>query len=194
MTTLRVQPTAIAHGAVPIDALAPHPRNYRRHPDEQLARLAASLARFGQVRSIVVQAGAPGRYLVVAGHGIVEAARRNGLTELAADIIPADWTAEQVEGYLVADNEHARGADDDLIALAELLEGQRHAGYALESLGYDADELDTLLQELADAHLEDEPGAAEPPIFKDYDEHVEDDLPTEMCETCGKLCLKPKHA
>lgn len=187
---------AIQHATLPLDALQPHPRNYRRHPDMQLDRLAASLARFGQVRSIVVQAGAPGRYLVVAGHGVVEAARRLGsVRELRADVIPADWTPEQVEGYLVADNQHAAGADDDLARLAELLQAQADAGYDLDALGSSDEELAALANGLANGMIggaendsaEDE---GEPPVFKEFDETVEDDLPTEMCMQCGKLCLK----
>lgn len=149
MANKQTTTTEIAHATLSIDALAPHPRNYRTHPEQQLGRIAASLARFGQVRSIVVQAGAPGRYLIVAGHGVVEAARGQGLTALHADIIPAEWTPAQIEGYLVADN--MAGADDDLVALAELLEGQASAGYPLETVGYDAGELAALLEELAQA-------------------------------------------
>lgn len=152
-----------------------------------MARLSASLARFGQVRSIVVQSGADGRYLLVAGHGLAQAARERGLTELRADVIPATWTPQQVEGYLITDNETTRGADDDLVALAAMLEEQRAAGENLEALGYSDDELAGLLEELAQA-ADDEM----PPTFKDYDESVEDDLPTEMCAQCGKLCLKQK--
>lgn len=144
----------IRHATLPLAALAAHPRNYRRHPDAQLGRLAASLARFGQVRSIVVQEGAPGRYLIVAGHGLAEAAKRQGYTELRADVIPASWSVEQVEGYLIADNQHANGADDDLVALAAMLEAQYAADYDLESLGSSREELDALLADLADAQLD----------------------------------------
>lgn len=179
----------VQHAVVALDALTPHPRNYRRHPEQQVARLGASLARFGQVRSIVVQEGADGRYLLVAGHGLAEAARANGYTELRADVIPATWTATQVEAYLIADNETTRGADDDLTQLAAMLEEQRAAGEHLESLGYSDEELAALLDDLAQAaDAEDET----PPTFNDYDESVEDDMPTEMCTQCGKLCLKPK--
>ncbi len=178
--------SVVTHATVAIDALAPHPANYRKHPDTQVDRLAASLSRFGQVRSIVVQSGAPGRYLIVAGHGVVQAAQKLGMTELHADVIPADWQPEQISGYLVADN--MGGADDDLVVLAQLLEEQKHAGYPLESLGYDDAALDALLAELADQQLAEDDT---PPEFKEYDESVEDDLPTEMCEQCGKLCLKP---
>lgn len=178
----------VQHATVALDQLTPHPRNYRSHPESQVARLSASLARFGQVRSIVVQEGADGRYLLVAGHGLAQAARERGLTELRADVIPATWTPAQVEGYLITDNETTRGADDDLVALAALLEEQQAAGYDLDALGYSGDELATLLEELAQA-ADDET----PPTFKDYDESVEDDLPTEMCQQCGKLCLKQKR-
>jgi len=177
----------ITHAVVAVDALTPHDRNYRRHPESQIGRLSSSLTRFSQVRSIVVQQGADGRYLIVAGHGVVEAARRNGLTELHADVIPATWTAQQVAGYLISDNETARGADDDLTLLAEMLQEQVNAGESLEALGYNTSELDALLMQLADEAIGDD---APPPTFKDFDEHVEDDLPTEMCTQCGKLCLK----
>lgn len=151
----------IHHAIVSLDALSPHPRNYRRHPEQQLARLSASLARFGQVRSIVVQEGADGRYLIVAGHGLIDAARSHGLRELRADVIPATWTAAQVEGYLIADNETTRGADDDLVALAQMLEEQQGAGQALEALGYSQEELAALLEQLAQAALDEEPPTGE---------------------------------
>lgn len=141
--------SSVRHDTLPLSALAPHPRNYRKHPQAQIARLAASLVRFGQVRSIVVQEGAPGRYLIVAGHGIAEAAKTAGITELHADVIPADWTPEQCEGYLLADN--MAGADDDLVALAELLEAQQNAGFDLESVGSSADDLAALLENLTQA-------------------------------------------
>lgn len=146
-------PSRVEHRVVDVSALTPHPRNYRRHPEQQIGRLAASVARFGQVRSIVVQEGAGGRYLIVAGHGLVEAAKGQGLTDLRADVIPADWTPQQVEGYLIADNETARLADDDLTALAEMLTEQANAGFDLESVGMSRDELDDLLTQLAEDAL-----------------------------------------
>ena len=144
---------SVQHAIVALDALTPHPRNYRRHGETQLARLGASLARCGQVRSIVVQDGSDGRYLLVAGHGLAEAARVNGYTELHADIIPPTWTDAQVTGYLIADNESSRAADDDLTQLAAMLEEQRATGEHLESLGYSDDELAALLDDLAQAQL-----------------------------------------
>lgn len=140
---------------VPIEKLVPHPRNYRQHPETQVSKLVSSLIRFGQGRSIVCQDGPQG-YLIVAGHGIVEAAKKLQYTELRADILPADWTPEQVEGYLVADNMHSQDAQDDESALAALLQEQQDAGYDLTSLGTDDEYLRQLLEGLGDEYLDGE--------------------------------------
>jgi ParB-like chromosome segregation protein Spo0J len=138
----------IVNEVVPIEAIADHPRNYRAHPDEQVAKLRASIARFGQVKSVVIQRGAPGKFLMVAGHGVKQAAIEQGLETLRADVIPADWTEEQILGYLVADN--MTGAEDDIGQLVALLQEQQTAGYDIASLGYTDDDVEAFLRELRD--------------------------------------------
>lgn len=140
---------------VPLDKLKPHSRNYRSHPEGQIQRLVTSLDRFGQGRSIVVQDGPEG-YLIVAGHGIVEAAKQLRYTELRADILPANWSVEDVEGYLIADNMHSQGAQDNEELLAQMLQEQQNAGYALESLGSDDESLRQLLESLGDEYAGNE--------------------------------------
>lgn len=175
---------------VPLEKLTPHPRNYRGHPEGQVSKLVASLARFGQGRSIVVQDGPQG-YLIVAGHGIVEAAKKLKYTELRADILPADWTSEQVEGYLVADNLHSQEAQDDETMLVQILQEQQDAGFDLASLGTDDETLRQMLAALGDEVLSNGEEDEKPDVhFKEYDESIENDLDTEMCQECGKLCLK----
>lgn len=174
---------------VPLDKLTPHPRNYRGHPEGQVSKLVASLARFGQGRSIVIQDGPEG-YLIVAGHGIVEAAKKLKYTELRADILPADWTPEQVEGYLVADNLHSQDAEDDTTMLAAILQEQQDAGFDLASLGTDDEALKQLLEGLGDEFISAGGDEAPDVQFKEYDETIEEGLDTEMCQECGKLCLK----
>jgi len=120
-------PTAsgVQHQVVGVAALRPHPQNYNRHDDGQIADLRASLREFGQVRSIVVQATDDGSqesgYLIVAGHGLVLAARAEGLAELRADVIPASWPRAKVLAYLAADNELARRGNPDEAQLAALV-------------------------------------------------------------------------
>jgi ParB-like chromosome segregation protein Spo0J len=173
---------------VQVDNLAPHPRNYRGHPQAQIEKLILSLQRFGQVRSIVIQ-DSPERMIIVAGHGIVEAAQALQWQELRADILPADWTDTQIEGYLIADNLHSQEASDNEELLAMLLQEQLDAGFDLRTIGTDDETLRQMLEAMGDGYLNGAPDVQ----FKEYDETVEDDLPTELCQECGKLCLKAKE-
>jgi len=131
---------------VSVHRLVPHARNYRKHPPEQIERLVASLQRFGQGRSICVQDGADA-LTIVAGHGVVEAVLALGWHDIRADILPADWTDEQITGYLVADNLHEQFAEDDEGILLQLLQEQQDVGFSLESLGTGEAELQQLIEE-----------------------------------------------
>jgi DNA modification methylase len=100
-----------------------------------VADLRASLRKFGQVRSIVVQADAAGDgQLIVAGHGVVAAAQAAGLTTLRADVIPADWPPAKVLAYLAADNELARRANPDQAQLAALVQQVQQVDAELAAL------------------------------------------------------------
>ena len=111
----------VSHAVVSLSLCAPHPQNYNQHSAEQVGDLRASLRKFGQVRSIVVQDDAAGGFLLVAGHGLAEAARAEGFSELRADVIPADWPPVKVLAYLAADNELGRAASPDEAQLAALV-------------------------------------------------------------------------
>ncbi len=112
----------IGHQRVPVAGLKPHPRNYNRHDHGQVEDLRESLRQFGQVRSIVVQATKnPKVFLIVAGHGITEAARLEGVKTLKADVVPATWTPARVLAYLAADNELARRGSPDEAQLATIV-------------------------------------------------------------------------
>lgn len=111
----------VENRTVPVGACKPHPGNYNRHDEGQIADLRLSLQKFGQVRSIVVQDDGAGGYLLVAGHGLHAAAAAEGLTELRADVIPADWPPVKVIAYLAADNELARRGSPDEAQLAALV-------------------------------------------------------------------------
>lgn len=107
----------IGNQTIRLDDYRSHPSNYNRHSDDQIRRLAKSLAEFGQVRSIVVW-----RDTILAGHGVVAAAYSLGWSELRADLLPDDWQEEKALAYLVADNELARRSDPDQAQLAAILE------------------------------------------------------------------------
>lgn len=117
---------------VRLDTLRPHPDNYNQHDEQQIAGpggLMDSLRLFGQVQAIVVW-----RNFLVAGHGVTEAARRLGWTELDARVIPEGWPAERVKAYLAADNEQSRQSAPDLAQLA-LLTGGLDGDLAMTAAG-----------------------------------------------------------
>lgn len=187
----------IERTVVPIDTVYPHTENYKKHPDIQLNSLKASLLRFGQVKSVVVQrtAGTDSAYILLAGHGLTQAAQ-----ELLADpqyatnarvnswrdswavvVVPSSWTQLEAKAYMVADNEIAAKALTDETALAALLEEQRNDADLL-SVGYTEQELDAMLSRLSDALLEENEDAAAPADFAEFNEGLSTDY---HCPKCG---------
>jgi ParB-like chromosome segregation protein Spo0J len=146
----------IVNKVISIDAIKPHQRNYRSHPDAQIKQLGSSYQRFGQFRSVVVHQQTDGSYVQVAGHGIVEAMKRNGATSVRVDVLPVETSASTIEAILVADNNLSNGASDDEELLAQLLTEQRDAGYDLASLGSDEESLRQMLEGLGNEVLEGE--------------------------------------
>lgn len=128
-----VQQVKIAH-------LAPHEANYQEHTPEQLAGLIASLLEFGQVKPIVIW-----HMIVLAGHGIVGAAKALGWETLVAVVLPAEWHELKARRYLVADNELAKLAKVDRTQLVMLLEEQQQAGQDLLTLGSSDEKLRQLI-------------------------------------------------
>ncbi len=92
-----------------------NPENYRSHPPEQIEVLRQSLQRFGVFRNVVALPDGT----LLAGHGIIAAAREEGLDDFPCIVF--EGTADEARALMVADNEQARLAVDDSAQLAELL-------------------------------------------------------------------------
>lgn len=110
------QPLATAE-IVLVSELKANPRNYRRHPADQLAHLVESVRRFGVYRNIVCAKDGT----LLAGHGVLEAARKAGLKQVPVvrlDLGPDEPAALKL---MVGDNEIEHLADQEDRLLAELL-------------------------------------------------------------------------
>lgn len=164
-----------------IEQLIPHPENYNRHPQDELNAIKASMLRFGQRKTLVVQrcAGNPPRFLILAGHGTVEAVQQlreeyphlaQRFSQLKIDIVPDDWTPAQAKGYMLADNEIAKKSAPDGMALATLLQEQLDLGEDLLSVGSSENELQDLLTTLGDEILQNNTDES----FGDEDEDLLD--------------------
>jgi hypothetical protein len=130
---------------VPVALLRPHPKHYRQHPPEQLAHLVASIEEFGVYKPVLaipnrglVLAALGGGGIILAGHGIVEAAKHMGLTH-----VPVTWfhfptpNDPRALKLLVADNEISNVSDDDPRALTDMLSNDIRPDDDLLGTGYD---------------------------------------------------------
>jgi hypothetical protein len=116
-----------------IDILQAHPRNYRIHPEDEIEHLMESIRLHGIYRNIVI---AQDGKTILAGHGVVEAARRLGMTQ-----VPVFQTNYQPDDphalkLLVGDNEIQHLVEADDRALTELLRELKEIDDLL-STGYD---------------------------------------------------------
>lgn len=136
---------------LPIAELHEDPANVRRHPDRNLAAIAASLARFGQQRPILVDA----RGIVRAGNGTLAAARSLGWTEIA--VVRTGLAGAEATAYAIADNRTAELAEWDEPGLAEMLrslQSEEDPGI-FAATGFADGEVDELLGRLGDDMVPD---------------------------------------
>jgi DNA modification methylase len=157
MTDLRFAPSAVEQW--PIERLLPYAGNARVHDHDQIARIAASIARFGwTVPALVDERG-----VLVAGHGRLLAARHLGLKEVP--VIRLDHlTDAEARAYRIADNKLTEIAGWDEAALAAELARLGEDGFDLALTGFGEDEIDRLLEGLGDgAGDADEDQVPEPP-------------------------------
>jgi len=155
---------------IAISDLKPHPMNYNTHPENQLRELEKSLEQFDQFKNIVVC-----NNTIIAGHGLVEAAKRKGMTEIYA-LVRNDLTEDQQKALLVADNATPFLAIPDTEALEDLLKsipdisfddmpGMTHEW--LESMDVSLDGLfDTSSSDEDDPAADEIPEVEEEPITK----------------------------
>src|SRR5690606_34069651 len=84
-------PRVGADGRVPIEFVAPNPRNPRRNfAEAELADLAQSIREHGIVQPVVVRPAPGGRYEIIAGERRWRAAQRAGLSEVPVIIRDVD--------------------------------------------------------------------------------------------------------
>lgn len=123
---------------VPIDALNPHPRNYRVHPEDQVLHLIESIKEHGLYRPIVVAED----YTILAGHGVVVAARKMGLATIPVRMLPIHPDDPRALKLLTGDNEISHLGEVDEKALASILSQiQEEDASGLLGTGYDEKKL-----------------------------------------------------
>ena len=99
---------------VNISKLIPYENNARTHSEEQIAKIVRSIEEFGFINPVLID----GDFGIIAGHGMVMAARKMGMAEVPCLFIE-DLTEAQKKAYILADNKLAldAGWDDELLRI-----------------------------------------------------------------------------
>jgi DNA modification methylase len=149
---------------IPVEKLIPYVRNSRTHSDAQVAQIAASIKEFGWTNPILVD----GENGIIAGHGRLLAARKLGAKEVPV-IELSHLTESQKRAYVIADNQLAMNAGWDTAMLTLELADLKESEFDLDLIGFDAKELEKLLEPEQVDGLTDEdavPDAPEEPKTK----------------------------
>ncbi|MGQ5525574.1 site-specific DNA-methyltransferase [Chitinimonas sp. PSY-7] len=156
-----------------LESIAPYARNPRSHPEEQIAKLVASLREFGWTFPILIDETGE----VIAGHGKLIAAQRVDKygwdipnwpdTTTVPVLVKSDLTPEQRRAYRILDNKIAEESEwvEDLLALE--LKSLAESGFDLALTGFDAKEAKRLantLNNLPDLAANGEENIPEVPV------------------------------
>jgi ParB-like chromosome segregation protein Spo0J len=137
-----------------IDKLIPYINNSRKHSDEQVAQIAASIKEFGWTNPILVD----GDNGLIAGHGRLLAARKLGIKSVPV-IELAHLTENQKKALIIADNKLALNADWDIEILRLELNELDANEFNLDILGFNTQELSAFMNDINfDAATEDDQG------------------------------------
>jgi DNA modification methylase len=129
---------------VPIKDLKPHPRNYRKHPKEQLKHIVQSIKENKIYRNIVIAKD----NTILAGHGVIEGLQILEATEAPCIRLDIDFDSPEALKVLAGDNEIANLANDNSFLLAELLKEVSEKTDNLIGTGYTDSTLEDLLDSL----------------------------------------------
>lgn len=139
--------------------LIPYAKNSRTHSEAQVAQIAGSIKEFGFNNPVLIDEDNG----IIAGHGRVMAAQKLGL-EAVPCIRLAHLTDTQRKAYVIADNRLALNAgwDDQMLTLElQELDGE---DFDLSLLGFEADELNALLNPIKETEgLTDEDAVPDVP-------------------------------
>lgn len=141
-----------------VEDLIPYVNNSRKHSDEQVAQIASSIKEFGWTNPILID----GTNSIIAGHGRLMAARKLKMGEVPT-IELSHLTDTQRKALVIADNKLALNADWDNNLLTIELDELLKDGFALDILGFNADELSALLEPEQVDGLTDEDAVPEVP-------------------------------
>ena len=135
----------------PIEKFIPYANNARTHSPEQINKLRSIYRGIGYGDPVEVDEN----FTILSGHGRVEAAKAEGMTELPY-VMLTGMTESQKKAYILAVNRSAldAGWDEDLLAVE--IEALQEQAFDLSLTGFDPDELSAFFSDGADETEDDD--------------------------------------
>lgn len=125
---------------MPLIDLVPYANNARVHSKAQIAQLRASLREFGFVTPVLIDWDNN----IIAGHGRVEAARAEGMTEVPC-VLVTNLTEAQRKAYILADNRLSEMASWDEPTLRMELESLDQLNFDVGVIGFAPEDIALLI-------------------------------------------------
>lgn len=121
-----------------IKELKPYKKNAKKHPKEQVERIANSIKEFGffEHRAVAIDK----EDYVVEGHGRILAAKKAGLTQVPT-ICLDDMTEEQIKAWRLIENKTAESSYDETMINKEI-EELLQSDIDMEAFGFSVDILE----------------------------------------------------
>jgi hypothetical protein len=134
----------------PIERLIPYATNPRLHTEADIDKIAASIVEFGWTMPPLVDE----KGMLIAGAARVAAAAKLKLASIPV-IVASGWSKEQKRAYRLVDNQLAARASWDFERLCNELRDLDFAGFDLDLIGFEPDQLETILAGLGSSGLTD---------------------------------------
>ena len=126
---------------ISIRDLKPYDKNAKKHPKEQIEKIAESIKEFGFTQPVLVDKN----NCVVAGHGRILGAKKAGLKEVPV-LYLEELTEQQINAYRLVDNK-LNESDWDFNLLDEELKALQEEEIDMSLFGFDVDVSDEELEE-----------------------------------------------
>lgn len=133
-----------------IKELKPYKKNAKKHPKEQVERIANSIKEFGffEHRAVAIDS----EDNVIEGHGRILAAKKAGLTQVPT-ICLDDMTEEQIKAWRLIENKTAESSYDEAMINKEI-EELLQSDIDMEAFGFSVDILeDETIEVEPDVHF-----------------------------------------
>lgn len=118
-----------------IKDLKPYKKNAKKHPKEQVERIANSIKEFGFTQPVIIDKD----NCVVAGHGRILGAKKAGIKNIPT-VCLEDLTEEQIKAYRLVDNKTNESTYDEQMINKEIEELLK-SDIDMEAFGFSTDSL-----------------------------------------------------